>query len=138
MTAENRNYRIFISAAEPSGDMHSANLISAVKERCPEAEFSGLGGPGMAAAGCRLLATTTDRAAMIYNAFGKLAFFYDLIKKTARYIRENRVDLVIVCDSPAFNFHIAAAAKSCGVPVMFYVAPQLWAWAHWLILKLRR
>ncbi|MHC5182376.1 MAG: lipid-A-disaccharide synthase, partial [Planctomycetota bacterium] len=54
------------------------------------------------------------------------------------HFEQNTVDLVVVCDSPAFNFHIAKAAKKHGIPVLFYVAPQLWAWAPWRIRKLRR
>ena len=54
------------------------------------------------------------------------------------FFTENSVDLVIVCDSPAFNFHVAKIAEKNNVPVMFYVAPQLWAWAPWRIRKLHR
>jgi lipid-A-disaccharide synthase len=61
-----------------------------------------------------------------------------LVRRVRRYLWENPVDLVIVCDSPSFNFHIAKAAKKAGIPTLFYVAPQLWAWAEWRIHKLRR
>ncbi len=92
----------------------------------------------MAAAGCTLLETTIARAAMIYNAFGQVGFFYKLIKRISRYLQSNKVDLVIVCDSPAFNFHIAKAAKKARLKTLFYVAPQLWSWAGWRIHKLRK
>jgi lipid-A-disaccharide synthase len=75
---------------------------------------------------------------MIYRAFRHVGRYYKLIKRLSSYIKSNRVDLVIVCDSPAFNFHIAKAAKRAGVKTIFYVAPQLWAWASWRIYKLRK
>jgi lipid-A-disaccharide synthase len=75
---------------------------------------------------------------MLYNAFGQIGFFYKLIKRVTAYLQSNKVDLVIVCDSPAFNFHIAKAAKKAGIKTLFYVAPQLWSWAGWRIRKLRK
>jgi lipid-A-disaccharide synthase len=92
----------------------------------------------MAAAGCRILDSTTSRAAMTYNAFRHIGFFYKLIKRVSNYLQTNKVDLVIVCDSPAFNFHIAKAANKANIKTLFYVAPQLWSWAGWRIHKLRK
>jgi len=129
---------VFISAAEPSGDAHCANLISTMRRAGRDVEFIGTGGPRMQAAGCQLLERTTDRAAMLYNAFGLVWYYIKLIRQISRYLRNNRVDLVIVCDSPAFNGHVARAAKKSGTKTLFYVAPQLWAWAPWRIYKLRK
>jgi lipid-A-disaccharide synthase len=92
----------------------------------------------MAAAGCDLLANPVQRAAMHYKVLGQLGYYRQLIKQATAFLTKNPVDLVVVCDSPAFNFHIAKAAKALGIPVLFYVAPQLWAWAPWRIYKLRR
>jgi lipid-A-disaccharide synthase len=75
---------------------------------------------------------------MIYKAFSQVARYYKLIRRINHYIRTNNFDLVIVCDSPSFNFHVAKAAKKAGVKTLFYVAPQLWAWGGWRIGKLRR
>lgn len=131
--------RVFISACEHSAEMHCANLIAAVKRHSPAAiEWVGLGGEKMAAAGCTLLANPVQRAAMIYNVLTQLGYYRQLMRKAADYLAQNPVDLVVVCDSPAFNFHIAKAARRRGIPVLFYVAPQLWAWAPWRIGKLRR
>jgi lipid-A-disaccharide synthase len=138
MPEAKKTYRIFISAAEPSADAHCAALIIALKQSAYNIEFVGVGGPKMAAAGCNLLETTTARAAMIYNAFGHIGFFYKLIRRISRFLESNKIDLVIVCDSPAFNFHIAKAAKKAGSKTLFYVAPQLWSWAGWRIRKLRK
>ncbi|MFZ0033712.1 MAG: lipid-A-disaccharide synthase [Sedimentisphaerales bacterium] len=138
MAETNRTYRIFISAAEPSADAHCAALITTLKQSTYNIDFVGVGGPKMAAAGCQLLETTVARAAMIYNAFSQVGFFYKLIKRITRFFKSTKVDLVIVCDSPAFNFHIAKAAKKANIKTLFYVAPQLWSWAGWRIHKLRK
>jgi lipid-A-disaccharide synthase len=133
-----KNRRVFISVNDPSADAHCAGLISALRLSGAGIEFVGIGGPKMAAAGCELIESTVGRAVMTYNAFAHVGHFYRLVRRVRRYLREHPVDLVIVCDSPAFNFHVAKEAKKAGVPTLFYVAPQLWAWASWRIRKLRR
>jgi lipid-A-disaccharide synthase len=138
MPETNKTYRIFISAAEPSADAHCASLVTTLKQSAYNIEFVGVGGPKMAAAGCKLLETTVARAAMIYNALSHVGFFYKLIKRISLFLKSNKVDLVIVCDSPAFNFHIAKAAKKVKLKTLFYVAPQLWSWADWRIRKMRK
>lgn len=134
--------RIFVSACEHSADLHCANLIQAAGSlpaaSKPTLDWVGLGGQRMAAAGCTLLANPVQRAAMHYKVLGQLGYYRQLIKQATAFLTENPVDLVVVCDSPAFNFHIAKAARRLGIPVLFYVAPQLWAWAPWRIYKLRR
>ncbi|MHC4622355.1 MAG: lipid-A-disaccharide synthase [Planctomycetota bacterium] len=138
MPEHSRRYRVFVSAAEPSADSHCAALISALQKTGYDIDFVGVGGQKMASAGCELLETTIGRASMIYNAFSHVLHYYRLIRRIKHYFRSNKVDLVIVCDSPAFNFHVASAAKKAGIQTLFYVAPQLWAWAAWRIRKLRR
>ena len=138
MAENGKTYRIFISAAEPSADAHCAGLITALRKSGYNIEFVGVGGPKMAEAGCSLLESTTGKAAMIYKAFRHVIHFYRLIRRIAGFLKNNKVDLVIVCDSPSFNFHVAKAAKRVGIKTIFYVAPQLWAWAGWRIRKLRK
>jgi len=138
MPDKNKKYRIFISAAEPSADAHCAGLIAALQKSGYDIEFVGVGGPKMAEAGCRLLENTVGEAVMIYKAFSHVVRYYRLIKRITRFLKSNKIDLVVVCDSPAFNFHIAKAAKKAGIKTVFYVAPQLWAWGGWRIHKLRK
>lgn len=133
-----KTYRIFVSAAEPSADSHCAGLITALQKINPNIEFVGVGGEQMLDAGCKLLENTADKAAMIHNAFAEVSRFLRLLRVIKRYLKKNKVDLMIVCDSPAFNFHVAAAAKRLGIKTLFYVAPQLWAWAPWRIRKLKK
>ena len=138
MPKDKKLYRIFISAAEPSADSHCAGLINALKQTNLDIEFVGVGGPKMEQTGCQLLEKTGHKAAMLLNAFKQVGHFYLLITRIKRYLKKNPVDLVIVCDSPAFNFHIAKAAKKLKTKTLFYVAPQLWAWGQWRIEKLKK
>jgi len=134
----NHDPRIFISAAEPSADAHCAGLIIALRKSGYDIEFVGVGGPKMAQAGCKLLENTVARAAMIYKAFSQIGHYCKLIKRVNGFLKSNKVDLVIVCDSPSFNFRVAKVAKKAGIKTLFYVAPQLWAWAGWRVRKLRK
>jgi len=138
MASQERTYRIFISAAEASADAHCADLITTLRQGTYNIEFVGVGGPKIEAAGCLLLEETAGKAVMIYKAFSRVGYYYRLIRRISRFLKSNKVDLVIVCDSPSFNFHVAKAAKKAGVKTIFYVAPQLWAWAGWRIGKLRK
>jgi lipid-A-disaccharide synthase len=132
------NKRIFISVNDPSADAHCAGLISALQRTGVPLEFVGIGGPKMAAAGCELIESTVGRAVMTYTALAHVGHYYRLLQRIRRYLQEHPVDLVIVCDAPAFNFHVAKAARRAGIKTLFYVAPQLWAWGGWRIHKLRR
>ncbi|MEN6333788.1 MAG: lipid-A-disaccharide synthase [Phycisphaerales bacterium] len=136
--ADVKTKRVFVSANDPSADVHCAGLISALKRAGSPIEFVGIGGPKMAAAGCEVIEHTVGRAVMTYNALAHVGHFYRLVQRIRRYLQEHPVDLMIVCDSPSFNFHVAKAAKKEGVRTLFYVAPQLWAWGGWRIHKLRR
>ena len=138
MSNAKNKFRVFLSAAEPSGDAHCAGLITALKTTGCDIEFVGVGGPKMAEAGCELLESTVGKAAMIYKAFTQVAHYYKLLKRIQRFMAGNKVDLVIVCDSPSFNFHVAKAGKKAGARTLFFVAPQLWAWGGWRIRKLRK
>lgn len=138
MSESKKQYRVFISAAEPSADAHCAGLITELKKTDKTIFISGTGGPKMEQAGCELLENTVGRASMIYNAIANIAYFRRLIKRIRQYFSSNKIDLVIVCDSPAFNFHVAKAAKQAGIKTLFYVAPQLWAWGAWRLGKLKK
>ncbi len=138
MADAKRTYRLFISANDPSADVHCAGLIRALTASGRDIEFVGVGGPKMAEAGCELLENTVAGAVMTYKAVAHAGYYYKLLRRIKGCLRERPFDLVIVCDSPSFNFHVAKAARRAGVRTLFYVAPQLWAWGGWRIGKLRR
>ena len=129
---------IFISAAETSGDIHAAKLVRQLSRLLPSARCVGLGGSAMTDAGCSLLENLTDRSAMLHHALGQVRFYFALLRRIKRFFRNTPPDLVVLVDSPAWNFHVARLARRFGIPVLYYIAPQLWAWAPWRIHKLKR
>ncbi|MFW6133845.1 MAG: lipid-A-disaccharide synthase [Planctomycetota bacterium] len=129
---------IFLSAAEASGDQHAARLIEALRRRIPDARFIGVAGERMAEAGCEVLADVTRRASMLGGAVWQLRYYVKTIRRVQRQITEIRPDLHIPVDSPAMNWHLASAARDAGAAVMYYIAPQVWAWAPWRAGKLAR
>lgn len=131
--------RIFLSAGEPSGDLHAANLIQALRKRWPDAEFVGYGGPRMKAAGATVLFNLVDLAVMWFlRVLLNIRTFLGLIGQADRYFRDERPDAVILIDYPGLHWWIARKAKARGVPVFYYVPPQIWAWAGWRVKKVRR
>ena len=130
---------IFLSAGEPSGDQHAGHLIAELRRRNPQLEFSGFGGPHVEEAGCRLLYRLTDLAVMgVFAVIPLLRKFFGLVKQAERHFRETRPDAVVLIDFPGFNWHIARKARAAGIPVFYFLPPQLWAWAPWRIRKMRR
>jgi lipid-A-disaccharide synthase len=131
--------KLFFSVGEPSGDLHGANLIRALRARCPDAELVGYGGPRMAAAGLQLHDDLTRLAVMgILPAVRNLHRFWVLWRKADRWLQLHRPDGVVLIDYPGFNWWIARSAKRYGIPVFYYGVPQMWAWAGWRVNKLRR
>ena len=130
--------RFFFSAAEPSGDRHAAAVVRQLKKQIPQVACDALGGEAMADAGCNLLENLTGSSAMLFHAVGQVFFYWKLLTRVKRYLRTQKPDLVVLVDSPAWNFHVAKAARALQIPVLYYIAPQLWAWGAWRTRKLRR
>jgi lipid-A-disaccharide synthase len=130
---------IFFSVGEPSGDQHGAALIRELRRRCPDARFSGYGGPLMEQAGFQKLFQLTDLAVIgLGSVLPLLWTFYRLVRDAGRYLAEHKPDAVVLIDFPGFNWWIARKAKRHGIRVFYYMPPQLWAWAPWRIRKVRR
>ncbi len=130
---------LFISAGEPSGDLHGANLIRSLKKYDPTIQFVGFGGDKMEQAGCRLLFPLTRLAVMWFlRVFLNIFTFLRLLKQAKKYFVEQKPDALIVIDYPGFHWALAKRAHAAGVPVYYFVPPQLWAWADWRIKKMKK
>lgn len=121
--------RIFFSVGEPSGDMHGSHLIRALLELAPGVECEGFGGPRMAAAGMKLHYDLAEKAIMGFTEVLKSTpLVYKLFNEAVASFRENRPDLLVLIDYPGFNLRLAAKAHALGIPVVYYISPQIWAW----------
>lgn len=130
--------RAFISAGERSGDLHAANLIRAMKQVRPDLRFEGFGGDQMAAAGCELHRNIVHLSSMGISFLSNIAAFVRLIALFHRLIRDDPPDVLVLVDFPGFNFLLARMARWAGVPVVYYICPQIWAWAPWRREKILR
>jgi len=121
--------KIFIVAGDPSGDLHGANLVNALKEISSQIEISGLGGERMESAGVRLLAKLTELAIVGFSeAINNILALRQIYRKTKEFLREEKPDIIVLIDYPGFNLRVAALAKKLKIPLVYYIGPQIWAW----------
>ena len=131
--------RIFISAGEASGDYYGSLLIEALRERFPAAEFTGCGGERMRAAGCRTIVDANQLAMVgILEVAPGLARALRALKTLAESARARRPEIAVLIDFPDFNLRLARRLKRLGTPVVYFVAPQVWAWRRGRLKILRR
>src|SRR5579872_4312806 len=134
----NAHLRILISAGEASGEMYGAQLIEALKGRDPSLDFFGVGGERMRAAGCNTVVDAKDLSVVgITEILSHLPKIYGLYRHLIAEAGRRKPDLAIVIDSPAFNWRVAREMKKRGIPVVYYVAPQFWAWRQGRVRLLR-
>jgi lipid-A-disaccharide synthase len=130
--------RVFITVAEVSGDKHAGQLIRSLRALDPTVQVEGLGGHEMAEAGATVHHETVGEAAMMHHALGRVREVLRLLKWTRRHYADAPPDLHVCVDSPAMNFHFARLAHASRVPVLYYIAPQTWAWREGRVKKVRR
>lgn len=128
---------IFISAAEPSADLHGASLIRSFRRLCPSVRFAGGAGPRMVEAGCEPLYDMTSHAAMLTGAFRIVPKALAAIRQARRFLQSQPVDLAIVIDSPTMHLPLAKHIRSSGTPLLYFIAPQMWAWGEHRVKRLR-
>lgn len=121
--------RVLIVAGEASGDLHGANLVRAFRERHPDVTFFGVGGERMREAGVDL-AFNSSLVAVVgaSEVLANLGVILRVLRWLKAALTTVRPDLVVLIDFPDFNFRLARAAKKAGVPVFYYISPQIWAW----------
>src|SRR5271154_5286777 len=121
--------RVGLVAGEASGDTLGADLINALRRLAPQAEFFGIAGPKMQAAGCEAWEPAESLAVM--GLFGILRDLPRLLKLRARIRRRflrSRPDVFVGIDAPEFNLRLARDLRAAGIPTVQYVSPQVWAW----------
>ncbi len=128
---------VFISAAEPSADLHGAALIRATRAFDPSVRFVGVGGPKMVEAGCERIFDMSSHAAMLLGVARNAARGIAMLNTCDHHLRAYPFAAAVVIDSPMLHLPLAAKAQAAGVPVLYYIAPQMWAWGKYRIHKLR-
>lgn len=135
--------RLFLAAAEPSGEAHAARLARAIlrlaaEHGAPAPELRGLGGDELRAAGVETLADPGSKAAMGTGALRALPFYTGLIESSAACWANWRPHVFVPVDSPALFVPMARTAQRYGVPTVHHIAPGFWAWAPWRVTRYRR
>ncbi len=130
--------RIMIIAGEASGDLHAANLVREITKKDSDVSFVGIGGTRMRSAGVRLIFDNHTLAVTglseVLSKAGQILKALGTVKKT---LQRERPDLLILVDFPDFNLRAGAAAKKLGVPVLYYISPQVWAWRKRRVHRIR-
>lgn len=131
--------KYYLIAGEASGDLHGANLMKALKELDPEAEFRFFGGDLMLTEGGTLVKHYAD---MAFMGFVEVAINLRTILKNLKACKDDiaayQPDVLVLIDFPGFNLKIAEYAKSIGLPVNYYISPKVWAWNQKRVLKIKR
>jgi lipid-A-disaccharide synthase len=121
--------RIMISCGEASGDMYAGALAAELRRRAPDAEIFGFGGPRLQAAGGRLIGDYGPLSVTgLTEAVKVVPRSFAMLRKLVDTARDLRPHVFVAIDFPDFNFRLMAALRRLGIPIVYYVSPQLWAW----------
>src|ERR671912_502250 len=121
--------RVMLSCGEASGDLYAGALVDALRAREPAVDVFGLGGGRFQAAGGRLIGDFHGLAVTgLIEAVRVLPETYAMYRRLVDAARRERPDVLVLIDYPDFNFRLMAAVKRLGIPIVYYVSPQLWAW----------
>ncbi len=131
--------RLLISAGEASGDMYGAEVVSAVRRRADSADIFGVGGDRMREAGCDTVVNAHDIAVLgLAEVVGHLPLIYRKFRGLLRSIDSRRPDVAVLIDFPDFNLRLAKQLHRRGIPVIYYISPQLWAWRQGRVRQIKR
>ncbi|MDZ7805140.1 MAG: lipid-A-disaccharide synthase [Thiohalophilus sp.] len=131
--------RVMIIAGEASGDLHAAKLVEGVKQQRPDTRFFGIGGSAMRKAGVDILVESSELAVVgLIEVFAHRKVIFGALNRMREILRNDPPDLLILTDYPEFNLRLARTAKECGVKVLYYISPQIWAWRQGRVKKIRQ
>lgn len=133
--------KVFISTAEPSAELHASRLALALRELAPGIGIDAAGGKVLAAAGADIKVDMTGKAVMgILEAIAQLSFFRKAGLEIESRILSGKYDALVVVDAPSFHLPLAKRihARRPDFPIIYYIAPKLWAWKKWRVKNLRR
>jgi len=134
-----RAMRVLMSCGEPSGDLYAGALVSQLRALEPGIEIAGLGGERFEQAGGQLLAHYRGLSATgLVEPLRVVPRALALIRQLTEAARAHRPDVFVPIDFPDVNFRIMAAMKRLGIPVAYYIGPQLWAWRAWRMRAMQR
>ena len=130
---------IMLSAGEASGDLHGGMLCRALRELSPGLRLFGMGGSHMAAAGMEVIVDPTGQAAVgTSEAVGRVPALYRAYRAMGRRLLADRPRALVLIDFPEFNLRLARRARRAGVPVVYFIPPQLWAWRAGRVRQMAR
>jgi lipid-A-disaccharide synthase len=131
--------RVLMVAGEASGDLHGADLLRALRARVPALDVYGIGGEGLRTAGMQTLVDAAEVATVgLVEGARHLRALVGIYRALVQRLREDPPDLCILIDFPEFNLRLARAAKRAGVPVFYYIGPQVWAWRRGRVRTIAR
>jgi lipid-A-disaccharide synthase len=129
MDCFSKKKRVMIIAGETSGDMHGAKLVGAMQKRNKGLFFCGIGGKALRETGVNILIDAHEISVVgITEVFSKIPNILKSLRMVKKTFKTMRPDLLILVDFPDFNLHVAGTAKKMGIPVLYYISPQIWAW----------
>src|SRR5581483_4289811 len=131
--------RVLISAGEASGDLYAAGLVEALRRVDPDLQFFGCAGPLMQQAGVRTIVDAHSLAVVgIFEVLAHIPRIYREYRKLIAAAKRERPDLAILTDSPDFHLRLAKQLKRLNIPVVYFIAPQVWAWRKGRLPLMRR
>lgn len=130
--------KALIITGEISGDIYGYLLIKRIKELNSAFQFVGIGGPKMRSLGIEILFPAESLSLVGIPSYSELKKYWFVYRKIESFLKKKKVDVVILVDFPGFNLKIAKLAKNLGYPVIYYIAPQAWAWNKKRIYTLKK
>jgi lipid-A-disaccharide synthase len=130
--------KLCMIAGERSGDLHGSMVASKIRERIPQAEIFGMGGDRMRDAGVEVIHDMTEIAVVGFlEVLRHLRTFRSIFYDLLRVVKERKPDAVVLIDLPGFNLRFGPKIKALGIPVIYYISPQVWAWGKSRVRKMR-